>query len=241
MANKRIDVALGFTIDKTGLNQLQSELQQISNSVKSMKPDQLTQGLKQAGQTAEQLDRILEKTFNSDLGTLNVTKFNQELTKSGMTLKSIKTDLVNYGNAGATAYNRMAQAILGTNVQLKQSNKLLDSMATTMMNTVKWGITSSIFNTITNSINKAYGYVKDLDKSLNNIRIVTEKSADEMDVFAEKANNAAKALGASTLDYTNASLIYYQQGLSDEEVKTRTDATIKLANVSRQSAEEVSN
>jgi hypothetical protein len=31
-----------------------------------------------------------------------------------------------------------------------------------------------------------------------------------MERFAIKANKAAKALSASTLDYTNAALIYYQ-------------------------------
>jgi hypothetical protein len=31
-----------------------------------------------------------------------------------------------------------------------------------------------------------------------------------MEVFAEKANKAAAALGKSTTDYTEASLIYYQ-------------------------------
>jgi len=36
--------------------------------------------------------------------------------------------------------------------------------------------------------------------------------------FAETANNAAKNLGKSTTDYTNAALIYAQQGLSDEEI-----------------------
>ena len=241
MAGK-IDIKLGFSVDKSGLNEMQSLLQRISNSANSqMNPGkQIDQGLKQAAATATQLDKILDKTFNSDLGTLNVTKFNQELSKSGMTLKSVQTDLSKAGNNGVTAYNRLTQAILGTNMQLKQSNKLLDSMATTMINTVKWGITSSIFNTITNSISKAYGYVKSLDSSLNDIRIVTSKSADEMDVFAEKANNAAKALGASTLDYTNASLIYYQQGLSDQEVQARAETTVKVANVTGQAGSAVS-
>jgi hypothetical protein len=31
-----------------------------------------------------------------------------------------------------------------------------------------------------------------------------------MDKFAAKANKAAKSLSSSTLDYTNASLIYFQ-------------------------------
>jgi hypothetical protein len=61
-----------------------------------------------------------------------------------------------------------------------------------------------------------------------------------MAAFAAEANKAARALSTTTTEYTNASLIYYQQGLNDKEVKARTDATIKLANVSRQSAEEVS-
>jgi hypothetical protein len=36
--------------------------------------------------------------------------------------------------------------------------------------------------------------------------------------FAEQANNAAKQLGTTTVDYTNAALIYAQQGLSDKEI-----------------------
>jgi TP901 family phage tail tape measure protein len=47
-------------------------------------------------------------------------------------------------------------------------------------------------------------------------------------------------LSTTTVDYTDASLIYYQQGLNDEEVQERTDATIKFANVSAQSAQTAS-
>jgi hypothetical protein len=43
-----------------------------------------------------------------------------------------------------------------------------------------------------------------------------------MDRFATKANNAAKALKTSTKAYSDAALIYYQQGLSDQEVQART-------------------
>jgi hypothetical protein len=51
-----------------------------------------------------------------------------------------------------------------------------------------------------------------------------------MSKFAEGANRAAKALSTTTTEYTNASLIFYQQGLSDNEVAQRTDITIKMAN-----------
>jgi hypothetical protein len=91
-------------------------------------------------------------------------------------------------------------------------------MATTLGNTIKWNAASSVVNGLSRSVEQAWGYVKSLDTSLNNIRIVTGKSADEMQRFAEQANNAAKNLGATTTDYTNAALIYAQQGLSDKEV-----------------------
>jgi hypothetical protein len=53
-----------------------------------------------------------------------------------------------------------------------------------------------------------------------------------MAAFAEKANKAAKALSATTTQYTDAALIYYQQGLNDQEVQDRADITIKMAHAS---------
>lgn len=90
------------------------------------------------------------------------------------------------------------------------------------------------------SIQGAYGYAQDLNKSLNSIRIVTGDSADKMATLAENANKAAQSLSTSTLAYTDAALIYYQQGLSDKEVAARTETTLKMSNVTGESAEEVS-
>ena len=61
-----------------------------------------------------------------------------------------------------------------------------------------------------------------------------------MERFADRANKVAKSLGSSTLDYTNASLIYYQQGLSDKEAAARAEVTLKAANVTGQTGQEVS-
>lgn len=141
---------------------------------------------------------------------------------------------------GDRAFNRAARAVLNTNVNLKQSNKLLNDLATSMANTVKWGLTSGVFNTLTNSVQQAWNYSLKLDSSLNDIRIVTGNSADEMERFAKTANAAAKQLGASTLDYTKAALIYYQQGLSEEDVQARANTTLKVANVTGQSGNAVS-
>jgi len=104
-------------------------------------------------------------------------------------------------------------------------------MGKTMVNTVKWGVASSVMNTFTQSVQGAFQYVQSLEKSLTNIRIVTGDSTERMAEFAVQANRSAQALGRSTLDYTKASLTYYQQGLNDEDVQARTEATLKAQNI----------
>lgn len=238
MANQ-IRFNVGFQVDKAGLSELQNQLTQIAVEA-GLPSNKLNTGLQEAAKTARVVEGALQKAFNVNLGTTNISKFNQELKNNNLTIQQVKNNLSQAGSAGANAFNLLGTQILKTNVQLKESNKLLDNMAVSMANTIKWGITSSIFNNISGSIQKAYGYAKNLDTSLNDIRIVTDKSAESMEKFAVQANEAAKGLGASTLDYTQASLIYYQQGLSDEEVKTRAETTLKAANVTGQTGAEVS-
>ena len=104
----------------------------------------------------------------------------------------------------------LAQSIASAEIPARRTNALLGELGTTLKNTVKWQFSSSMLHGFIGAVQSAYGYAQDLNKSLNDIRIVTGLSADEMDKFAIKANKAAKALSASTLEYTNAALIYYQ-------------------------------
>lgn len=242
MANTigKVNFQIGFSANKTDLKELQSALEMIS--VKAKLPNNsLDTELQKAATTARQLSDILDRSFNKDLGTLNVAKFNQELVRSNLNLQTIQSDFAKVGVQGSLAYNTIASNILKANVQIKESNKLLDKMAVTMANTVRFGISSRIFNDAAKAIQKAYNYCLDLNESLTDIRIVSGQSADQMAEFAVQANQAAKSLGASTLDYTEASLIYYQQGLDAQEVQERTDITLKMANALGTSSQEVSN
>ena len=238
---RKITYTASFKVDKSGLQQMEAALQSVYLKADSMANtgQKMSDGLKVAGQTAKDLEKILQSAYNPKLGTMNITKFNQSLKETGYTAASLKQNL-SYDTNGAYAFNQLSRSILNTNTQLVQSNKLLDKMGETLGNTIRWSITSSLINTITSSIQKAYTYTKQLDTSLNNIRIVTGKSAEEMNEFAESANKAAKALGTSTLDYSKASLIYYQQGLSDQEVQARAETTVKVANITKQTGDAVS-
>ena len=61
-----------------------------------------------------------------------------------------------------------------------------------------------------------------------------------MERFARTANKAAQNLGTGTKDYTDAALIYYQQGLGDAESQRRAEITMKTANVTGQNGREAS-
>ena len=243
---REIDYIVNAKINKAGFNALKSEIQSLRSlsekdlinigSAKSFTEAQ-TQ-LKAIQASATQVEAALNKAFSVKLGTVSLSKFNNEL--KGLNLKAIAADFSKAGAAGTAAFNNLAASVLTTKTQIKETNKWLDEMGKTMSNTIKWGLSSSAWNTMTGSFQKAYNYAKDLDKSLNNIRIVSEKSADDMARFAVQANRAAKALGSTTLDYTDASLIYYQQGLAEKEVAARTETTVKLSNVLGISAQEVS-
>lgn len=189
---------------------------------------------------ARTLDTALDQAFDVKLNAVNVQKFNNILKQSGTSAEQLYTDLSTAGIVGQQAFMKMSGQLMQFNTAIKQSNEFLNGLATTFFNTVKWSIMSSIVNNISGTIQKSFYYIKDLDRGLNDIRIVTGKSADEMERFAVTANDAAKALSVSTEDFTRGALIYYQQGLNDETATQLAEITAKTANVTGQSMEAVS-
>lgn len=242
----RATFGIDFKVNKTELETLKRDLA----SLKSITPENLmamNKGLnlnEAKKQLAEiknystQVQQALSNAFNTDLGVLNINRLHQELRK--LPIKDIYTSFSQAGAAGQNAFNTISSAILKSNLQLKESHALLDKIGTTFSNTIRFGLASSVFNRMTDSIQRSWEFTKQLDTSLNDIRIVTGKSADEMERYAKVANKAAQNLGATTQDYVKSSLIYYQQGLSDEETQARSDVTIKTANVTGQNASTVS-
>ena len=250
--NNVINYDIKFNADTSNITSKVNELKTTFNEIKSMSFDgfmnmkgggdttKLRQEYDQLKTTVQAVDTALTQAFNKDLGTLNVAKFNQSINSSVGGIQNVGTALNSIGSKGQQAFKSLATELLTVNHQLRQSNGFLTSMATTMANTIKWGVASSVMNSFTGTVKKAYGYVKHLDGSLNDIRIVTNKSAEEMDKFAVKANKVAQSLGQTTNAYTEAALIYYQQGLKDVDVEARANVTLKAANVTGQTGEEVS-
>ena len=251
MSSKKITYGIGFNVDTSGLQQVRTELKNIGEmtlkDLKLIDPTKTQADLDKIKESAKTVQKALEESFNPKLGTVNVNKFNDSIKESqslssgaALSFAQLGQNVSSIGTNGVIAFRNLTTEILTSKKATQETSRLLDSMKQTFLNTIKWSISSSILNTFTGSIQKAWNYTQKLDTSLNDIRIVTGKSAEEMEKFAKSSNKIAKNLGAATTDYTKASLIYYQQGLGEEDVSARANVTVKAANVTGQSASEVS-
>ena len=241
---KQLNVNLGFTADtsqaKAKIQELQNSLTALINTPTGNFGNKMTKDIQQGIKAAAELKTHLKNATNVETGSLDFSKLNQSIKQSGSSLDSYGQKLQALGADGQKAFMQFAQSVATSEIPIRRSNAMLTEMWTTLKNTARWQISSSILHGFMGALQSAYGYAQDLNESLNNIRIVTGKNIDEMATFAAQANKAAKALSATTTEYTDASLIYYQQGLDGAAVEERAAVTLKMANVSRQSAEVVS-
>lgn len=238
---KQLNVALDFTANTTQAKQQIQELQQLLTKVAystdlGIDPSQM----KEASAAAKELAVHLNEAYNQKTGNYDLSKLNASLAKSKTNVTELSTSLLQAGTTGQQAFIKLAQSIAAADQPMITLNARLQDFLTTVKNTVKWQISSSMIHGVMGALQGAYHYAQNLNSSLNDIRIVTGHNIDYMDKFADRANKAAKALSTSTLNYTDASLIYYQQGLSDKEVEDRTAVTIKMANAAGESADKIS-
>lgn len=90
------------------------------------------------------------------------------------------------------------------------------------------------FQGMVSSVSEAVNYVEKLDDSLIQIRMVSGESAENMREFAKYANQAAASLGSTTVDFTNATKLFIQEGFNLNESKQQAVQATILANVSEQ-------
>lgn len=244
--SKKLSVNLVFQSDtkaaKAAIRDLSSSLTAVQNqaNTKITMGEQLSKEMSQAASAANKLQAAIRAATDPTTGQVNMVKMNAILKATGTSMAQLRESFIQGGQAGAQAFLDLNKAILQAQASTKRTKTMIDKMWDTLSNTVRWQISAQAIQAVTSGLSEAFQYAQDLNESLNNIRIVTGKSQETMEKFAKAANASAKALSTTTTAYTDAALIYYQQGLNDKAVKERTDVTIKLANAVGESAQTVS-
>lgn len=241
MADQQTRVSLIFEANasqaKNEINSLVQSLQKIQSMPRSLIDPT---GIKEASKAAMELQGHIQKAINVDTGKLDLSRFATSLSSSGKDLGHFRDVLTRIGPEGNAAFQGVLRGINNAEVSTVRLTKGMRDFLTTMKNTAKWQISSSIMHGFIGGLQSAWSYAQSLDRSLNNIRIVTGQTSDEMARFAVEANKAAQSLSTTTTKYTDAALIFYQQGLGDKAVKERTETVIKMANVTGEAAKDVS-
>lgn len=199
---------------KKELEVLQTQLQRLADGtdLSSSVNKGITRELQEASQAAATLQLALQRATNASTGQLDLRVFNDSITKSGTSIEELGKKMSRLGGDGTSAFASLTNQIIKAEEPIRQTSKMMDSLFRTMANSVKWQLSATAVYGIMDAISGAYQYAVDLDTSLNNIRIVSGQSAEQMAQFTEYANQAAKNLSTTTVDYSDAALIYFQQG-----------------------------
>ena len=243
MAGNKMQFQYEITANNSQAKKALAELD--SALARLRKQDKLNLGLSdelsEAATAAKILQKELNAAFNTTTGKLDISQLAQGLAAAGTSVDQLSMKFLNAGTMGQAAFRSLAQSIALADVPIKKMNTTLSNMMTTLKNTVKWELSSTAIHGLESALRGAVSYAKNLNTSLTNIRIVTGQSVEDMVRFTKEANTAAKALSTTTKSYTDASLIYYQQGDSQEMAAKKAAITIKAANASFEtSAKEMS-
>lgn len=208
-----IEYQISTKLDPSGLTKLQTQLQDVETTLKKLtNGSNIDLGLNKSIEQVRELSNILTKSFNSSLKTLDLSVFKKELSQSSVTAQGLATAFKQAGAQGKLAFTDLLGQFGRIDTSLKRTSSTVDKMFNTIGNTVRWGIVSSGFSQILTSLHQSVDYVKELDDSLTQIMLVTDYSRQQMNEYAKSANEAAKALGSTTVGMTNASLVFAQQG-----------------------------
>ena len=238
MAN--VNLTFGIEMDKSSVTKAQADVQKLIKSLQN----ELQQGdfspletkkYQKSIQELIKLNESLGKSYVDALEKFNVDGFLRELKRMDINLDQLQNDIEELGYEGYLSMEKFTKAVKNNQVEIQKTDTLLEKTATTLGKTFVWSMANRSVDTFTNSVSSAVRFMYDLDESLNNIRVVTNMSAGEMDNFAKKANDVAQALGQTTVAYTEGALLYLQQGKSMEEAAALTEATLIASNITGES------
>lgn len=231
-----VEYKLKTTLDSSGISKLQAEIKKTQTELKKLSEQNIISDSAMGTAQAQlsKFSKILNQSFNSKLGMLDLSKVNKLMNENALSIGKISTAFSMAGTKGEVAFNNVLGRIGKVDTGLKSITKTTDKIMNTIGNTARWGVIASGFQSVMNGAHQAVQYVKDLDASLTNIMMVTDYSKQQMNEYAKSANEAAKALGSTTVAMTDATLVFAQQGFDLNKSDQLAQLSTKLANASQQ-------
>lgn len=226
---------VGFRADtkelSAQLSTIQREIQNAFNAPASARgmSNEVAAAVKQA--------QILEQTLKkatTDKGT-SFIQMNLELKKMNTSAEEMVATFIKAGPAFSGSLNTMLQSFATADRNLLSMSAKIKEMGRVLTQSFKFSAAQSAIQFVTSEAQEAIQWVQKLDSQLNTIQIVSGKTAAEMEKVYDVVIQKSKELRVTAQDYAEASQIFYQQGLGDEEVARRSEITIQAAKAAGQS------
>ena len=232
-----ITFQVGFQVNdkdlRSGLQGIQKDIENAFNIKSGMSEE-----LAKATQQATILQNALKRA-TSDKG-ISFYTLNSELNKAGTSAKQLVTTLAAGGSNFTASLNAANTALARANRNVITLNSKIKEMARVLTQSFKFTAAQTFLQGISSAAREAYQWVYDLDKTITNIGVVTGYTGDQLDKVTQNAIAGAKELRIAANDYAEGALIFYQQGLGDDEVARRVEITAKSARAAGTSLEQMS-
>lgn len=219
--NSNIDI----NVKNTKLKQLDKDILDTTTRIKS-----LTDSTGQLGRKVESIYDARAKRTISDFQN-DLRKIEDQMIKYNRLAEKINSG--NFGNANKSLLE-MERALKNNNTAAEQLRK---NFGIGIMQTAAFGSINALGNVFSDALDQ----VKNIDKVLTDIKLVSNKSAEEMKKYSEYAGEAASQLGSTKQSILEANLIYEQQGgQAAQYAKEYGKETVIGANISGESSKDVS-
>ncbi len=129
-------------------------------------------------------------------------------------------------------WSNLNVAVQKVSSSLKNVNRdgygVADMMGIAMKKMIMWAAAAEILYGTMRKIGEGIQYIRDLNKELTNIQIVSGMSKEQIGSLALQYNNLAKELGATTLEVAKGSLEWVRQGKTAEETQQLLRASVMM-------------
>ena len=101
-----IEYNLRTTLDRSGLTQLQTELNKVSVQLKEMQSRDIIDNtqVSAAINNIQKFQKALNSSFNTKIGMLDMTKLTSQLNDSGLSLRNLQNSFSMAGSTGKIAF-----------------------------------------------------------------------------------------------------------------------------------------
>lgn len=189
-------------------------------------------------QALEEFSKALETAFSSE-AQANLSTLQERL---GVLKESLSQSQSEAVRALANSFGELSERAQDGAGSVRTTNEILRDTATASIRAKEelgqvvsrfatFGTATGILRTFSNVVRQAFRSVKELDEAMNNIAVVTDYTTKDLWNQIDAYTSMAQATGSTIKGSYEVAQLYFQQGISEQEVMAATTETLKMARI----------